>query len=47
LAFDRAGNLYASNYTTDTVTVYPPGGSSLLRTISKGISAPGHLAFGP
>ena len=55
LAFDGSGNLYVANLgcTTpsclgsvqSTVTVYAPGETSVLRTITEGISFPEALAF--
>ncbi len=39
LAFDASGNLYIANIGNDTVTVYARG-STLLRTISRGVSPP-------
>ncbi|MBV8067269.1 MAG: SMP-30/gluconolactonase/LRE family protein [Candidatus Eremiobacteraeota bacterium] len=40
-------NLYVANYTANAVTVYAPGSTNVLRTISQGISEPDALAFGP
>jgi sugar lactone lactonase YvrE len=45
LALDANGNLYAANTYESTVTVYAPGGSDVLRTITKGIASPSALAF--
>jgi YVTN family beta-propeller protein len=54
LAFDGSGDLYVANLgcsltcppsTTSSVTVYAPGGTSVLRTISTGIKFPEALAF--
>ncbi len=54
LAFDGSGNLYVTNagcpvscspYVPSTVTVYAPGKTSVLRTISQGIYVPTALAF--
>ena len=43
-AFDRFGTFYVSNKGANTVTLYHPGSTSLLRTISNGISKPQALA---
>jgi DNA-binding beta-propeller fold protein YncE len=40
LAFDSFGNLYVANVGFNTATVYASGGTSLLRTISEGVSGP-------
>ena len=45
LAFDAVGDLFVAD--TANVTVYAPGTTSVLRTISKGVSAPVALGFGP
>ena len=55
LAFDAAGNLYVANRTIsygscrdgDTITIFPPGGSSPSATISDGIVYPSALALAP
>ncbi|MGB8908716.1 MAG: hypothetical protein WCC84_08190 [Candidatus Cybelea sp.] len=47
LAFDGAGNLYVTNTAGNTVTVYAPGSTSVLRTISQGMSESSALAFAP
>jgi DNA-binding beta-propeller fold protein YncE len=46
LAFDGSGNFYVANYFNNTVTVYAPGKTSPLRTISNGIDGPDALAIG-
>jgi DNA-binding beta-propeller fold protein YncE len=56
LAFDVGGNLYVANYgcfsgpscsptVPSTVTVYAPGSTSVLRTISQGVNTPAALAI--
>ncbi len=57
LAFDSAGNLYVLNacalnssdecVQTPAVTVYAPGGSSPIRTITNGVEGSGGLALDP
>ena len=47
LAFDGSGNLYVANELFNTVTVYAPNSDKLLQTISKGVTEPRALAFGP
>ena len=44
LAFDSAGNLYASNYFSNTITKFTPGGVGSVFA-SSGLSAPDGLAF--
>jgi sugar lactone lactonase YvrE len=51
LTFDATGNLYVANISRldggppSTVTVYAPGGNTLLRTITDGVSSPWSLAL--
>ena len=55
LAFDAAGNLYVANRTIsygscragDTITIFRPGGSSPMATISDGVVYPSALAVAP
>jgi DNA-binding beta-propeller fold protein YncE len=51
LAFDGSGNLYVANFgsasSTGNVTVYAPGSTKVLRTISIGVDYPNALAFRP
>jgi hypothetical protein len=42
----EAANLYVANNGPYTVTAYGPGKTSVLRTISQGVSGPDALAFG-
>ena len=46
MVFDDQDNLYVSNRGNNTVTVYAPGQTSVLRTITDGISGPTALAIG-
>ena len=39
------GYLYVANYAANTITVYAPGASSVLRTISSGIQSPYRIIF--
>ena len=39
LGFDSSGNLYVANYLGNTVTAYAPGSSTLLMTVSNGITS--------
>jgi DNA-binding beta-propeller fold protein YncE len=43
--FDGSGNLYVANAGDNDVTVYAPGSTSVLRTISQGVSVPDALGF--
>jgi hypothetical protein len=49
LAFDSSGDLYVANFATvaSNVTVYAPGSTKVLRTISQGVSDPSALTIGP
>ncbi len=57
LTFDGSGNLYVGNdgcgssscspSIPSTVSIYAPGSTSVLHTISTGVSFPNSLAFGP
>jgi DNA-binding beta-propeller fold protein YncE len=47
LAFDAAGNRYVSDYSTNSVLVFPPGSTTPLRTITDGVSEPQALAVDP
>jgi hypothetical protein len=47
LAVDGFGNLYVANYYGNTVTVYAPYHTAVLRTISAGVNNPEALSFGP
>jgi DNA-binding beta-propeller fold protein YncE len=38
-------NLYVANYSDNSVTVYAPGSSKVLRAISQGVKGPDALAF--
>ena len=40
-------NLYVANLGSNTVTVYAPGHTAVLRTISAGVNGPYALTFGP
>jgi DNA-binding beta-propeller fold protein YncE len=42
----RQSNLYVANYLNNDVTVYAPGETSPLQTISQGVGGPHALAFG-
>ena len=45
MAFDGFGNLYVENEFSNNVTVYAPGSSSPLRTISQSVNGPDALLF--
>ena len=45
LLFDSTGNLYVANSYVSNVSVYPPGRSRPMRTITAGIGNPQGLAF--
>lgn len=45
LAFDLAGNLYVANTKSNAVTVYAPGSTSVLRTITDGIGGIKQIMF--
>jgi hypothetical protein len=42
-----SGDTFVGNFGISSVTVYARDGTSVLRTISQGVSAPRALAFGP
>jgi sugar lactone lactonase YvrE len=44
LAFDQSGDLFVTNYSNNTITVYGPGKTSVLRTIDA--EHPADLTFG-
>src|SRR5262249_60036130 len=46
LAFDAAGNLYVSNFRSDTVSRVGPGGGAAT-TFATGFNGPAFLAFSP
>ena len=45
VAFDKSRNLYVANLGDDTVKVYAPGGDTIVKSISEGVSLPTALAF--
>jgi len=45
LAVDKSDDLFVGNYAVNTVTEYPPGGSTPSRTYSDGVSSPASLAI--
>jgi hypothetical protein len=45
MVFDNGGNLYVSDYGANAILVYPPGGTTVLREITQGISMPGSIAI--
>lgn len=45
LTFDSIGNLYVGNQGNDTITVYGPGKTQVLETITDGVDLPIALAF--
>lgn len=45
VAVDGSGQLYVSNFTINTVTVYDGRGKSLVRTITRNLLRPSRLAF--
>lgn len=45
VAFDKSRNLYVANLGDDTVKVYAPGGDTIVKSVSDGVSLPTALAF--